>query len=52
MNEWQQPEEDQDPEPTKHADAQRITEDESQHVPTRGEDQPQEPPSTPTTEAD
>jgi hypothetical protein len=52
MSERQQPEEDQDPGPTKHADAQRITEDESQRVPTSDEDQSQDAPTTPTREAD
>ncbi len=52
MNEWQQRDDDQDPEPTKHADAERITEDESQRVPTGDEDQPEGAPSESATEAD
>ena len=52
MNEWQQREGDQDPEPTKHADAQRITEDESQRVPTSDEDQPEDESNPRATEAD
>ena len=38
MNEWQESEQDQDPEPTKHADAQRITSDEAKTVPTSEKD--------------
>ncbi len=52
MNEWRQQEDDQDPEPTKHADAQRITEAESGQVPTRDEDQPDDAPSNSPDEAD
>lgn len=51
MNEFQQPEDEQDPEPTKHADAQRVTEDESQRVPTSDEDQPEDESNT-SAEAD
>jgi hypothetical protein len=40
MNEWEESEQEQDPEPTKHADAQRITEDEAKTVPTSEKDQP------------
>ena len=39
MNEQPPSEADQDPEPTKHADAQRITDEESRRVPTSDEDQ-------------
>ena len=52
MNKWQQREDEQDPEPTKHADAQRITEDESQRVPASDEDQPEDASSSAATEAD
>jgi hypothetical protein len=52
MNEQRQHESDQDPEPTKHADAQRITEDEAQRVPTSEQDQPADPPSKSTDEMD
>jgi hypothetical protein len=45
MNERPQSEEDPDPEPTKHADAQRITEDESQRVPASDEDQAEDAPT-------
>jgi hypothetical protein len=51
MSEWQEREDDQDPEPTKHADAQRVTEDESQRVPTSDEDQPEDASGT-SAEAD
>ena len=52
MNEWQQSEDDQDPEPTKHADAQRITEEESRAVSTSEEDQPEDGSGASATGAD
>jgi hypothetical protein len=44
MSERTQVEDDQDPAPTKHSDAQRMTESEAQQVPTEEEDQPERPP--------
>ena len=46
MSEFQRREDEQDPEPTKHADAQRVTDEESQRVPTSDEDQPEDESST------
>jgi hypothetical protein len=52
MNEQSQHEDDQDPEPTKHADAQRITDEEAKSVPTSDRDQPGNGSSEPAPEAD
>jgi hypothetical protein len=44
MSERTPREDEQDPEPTRHSDAQRLTSDEAQQVPSRDEDQPEEAP--------
>jgi hypothetical protein len=52
MDESQKSEQEQEPEPTKHADAQRITEDEAKTVPTSEKDQPGDRSTDPAPEAD
>jgi hypothetical protein len=52
MSERTQPEDSQDPEPIRHSEAQRLTDDEARQVPGREEDQPERSPGEPETKPD